>query len=195
MTSKQAVDHPRQHPWHVAVAPLRRGHRPRPPEARAWARRRGRTKRYPPGFGAISRGWSPNPDSLPCAITAVARYLDAWLAGRRLDRGRDAGRLPRRVPRAGRAPCGWLLRASGARLVGVPSPAGERTDRVLAGYRRNLGRSPRHLPPAAASLSHQLEPKCVNRTSRPTTHTYPVVVPILDRYGGPFILATTIPHN
>ena len=54
-----------------------------------------------------------------------------------------------------------------ARLAGEPSPAGERTARVLAGYRRTAvrarpgsgaplrgggpGRRPRHLPPTAAS--------------------------------------------
>ena len=81
-------------------------------------------------------------------------------------------RLPRRVPRPGPgapASASTVVAAAcfRARLTHEPSPAGERTARVLAGYRRtagargrvptrgfvaaDLGRRPRHLPPAAAS--------------------------------------------
>lgn len=136
MTSKQAVDHPRQHPWHVAVAPLRRGHRPRPPEARAWARRRGRTKRYPPGFGAISRGWSPNPDSLPCA--PLCHHCRSTLP-RRLARRPTSRSRTRRWPATSPSSTSREspVRVAAARFRGPPrrrAEPGRRTHRPGAGW-------------------------------------------------------------
>ena len=73
------------------------------------------------------------------AYSGALRRLDAWLAGRGLDDRRlaaylaflhDQGRAPASASTTVAAAC---LRA---RLAGEPSPAGERTARVLAGYRR-----------------------------------------------------------
>ena len=76
------------------------------------------------------------------AYSGALRRLDAWLAGRALEDAtlaaylaelHDQGRAPASASMAVAAAC---LRA---RLAGRPSPAGERTARVLAGYRRTAG--------------------------------------------------------
>ena len=76
------------------------------------------------------------------AYSGALRRLDAWLAGRRLDDQalaaylaelHDQGRAPASASTAVAAAC------FRARLDGEPSPAGERTARVLAGYRRTAG--------------------------------------------------------
>ena len=74
------------------------------------------------------------------AYAGALRRLDAWLDGRERRR-RGAGRLPRRAARrAGRASSSASMTVAAAcfraKLAGQPSPAGERTARVLAGYRR-----------------------------------------------------------
>ena len=76
------------------------------------------------------------------AYSGALRRLDAWLAGRRLDDQalaaylaelHDQGRAPASASTAVAAAC------FRARLAGEPSPGGERTARVLAGYRRTAG--------------------------------------------------------
>ena len=76
------------------------------------------------------------------AYSGALRRLDAWLAGRGLDDQalatylaelHDQGRAPASASTAVAAAC------FRARLAGEPSPAGERTARVLAGYRRTGG--------------------------------------------------------
>ena len=76
------------------------------------------------------------------AYSGALRRLDAWLDGRRLDdQGlaaylaelHDQGRAPASASTAVAAAC------FRARLAGEPSPAGERTARVLGGYRRTAG--------------------------------------------------------
>ena len=73
------------------------------------------------------------------AYAGALRRLDAWLAGRRLDDATLAGYLGELHER-GRAPSSASTAVAAARfrarLAGAPSPAGERTARVLAGYRR-----------------------------------------------------------
>ena len=76
------------------------------------------------------------------AYSGALRRLDAWLDGRRLDDQalaaylaelHDQGRAPASASTAVAAAC------FRARLAGEPSPAGERTARVLGGYRRTAG--------------------------------------------------------
>ena len=84
------------------------------------------------------------------AYAGALRRLDAWLAGRPLEDAtlaayvaelHDQGRAPASAATAVAAAC------FRARLAGEPNPAGERTARVLAGYRRT---SPPSSPPATA---------------------------------------------
>ena len=86
------------------------------------------------------------------------RRLDAWLDGRPLDDQNLAAYLAE-LHDAGRAPASAAMAAAAAcfraRLAGEPSPAGERTARVLAGYRRTAsdrGRGPTR-PFGAADLA------------------------------------------
>ena len=104
------------------------------------------------------------------AYAGALRRLDVWLYGRELDdvalaaylaELHDAGRASSSASMAVAAAC------FRAKLAGQPTPAGERTARVLAGYRRTARRSrpgpgaavrglgpgglARHLPPAAAA--------------------------------------------
>ena len=76
------------------------------------------------------------------AYSGALRRLDAWLDGRGLEDQalaaylaelHDQGRAPSSASTAVAAAC------FRARLAGEPSPAGERTARVLAGYRRTGG--------------------------------------------------------
>ena len=76
------------------------------------------------------------------AYAGALRRLDAWLDGRRLEDAtlaaflaelHDQGRAPASAATAVAAAC------FRARLAGEPSPGGERTARVLAGYRRTAG--------------------------------------------------------
>ena len=73
------------------------------------------------------------------AYTGALRRLDAWLAGRRLEDATLAGYLAE-LHEQGRAPSSASTAVAAARfrarLAGAPSPAGENTARVLAGYRR-----------------------------------------------------------
>ena len=73
------------------------------------------------------------------AYAGALRRLDAWLAGRRLEDATLAGYLAE-LHEQGRAPSSASTAVAAARfrarLAGAPSPAGERTARVLAGYRR-----------------------------------------------------------
>ena len=68
--------------------------------------------------------------------------LDAWLASRRLDDASLAAYLAE-LHDAGRASSSASMTVAAAcfraKLAGWPSPAGERTARVLAGYRRTAG--------------------------------------------------------
>ena len=70
------------------------------------------------------------------------RRLDAWLDGRPLEDARLAAYLAE-LHDAGRAPSSASMTVAAARfrakLAGQPSPAGELTARVLAGYRRSAG--------------------------------------------------------
>ena len=76
------------------------------------------------------------------AYSGALRRLDAWLDGRPLEDAtlatylaelHDQGRAPASAATAVAAAC------FRARLAGGPSPAGERTAQVLAGYRRTAG--------------------------------------------------------
>ena len=76
------------------------------------------------------------------AYSGALRRLDAWLDGRPLEDAtlaaylaelHDQGRAPASASTAVAAAC------FRARLARAPSPAGERTSRVLAGYRRSAG--------------------------------------------------------
>ena len=76
------------------------------------------------------------------AYSGALRRLDAWLDGRPLEDAtlaaylaelHDQGRAPASASTAVAAAC------FRARLAGEPSPAGERTARVLGGYRRTAG--------------------------------------------------------
>ena len=73
------------------------------------------------------------------ACAEALRRLDAWLAGRRLEDATLAGYLAE-LHEQGRAPSRASTAVAAARfrarLPGEPSPARERTARVLAGYRR-----------------------------------------------------------
>ena len=76
------------------------------------------------------------------AYSGALRRLDAWLAGRALEDATLAGYLVE-LHEQGRAPSSASMAVAAARfrarLAGEPSPAGERTARVLAGYRRTAG--------------------------------------------------------
>ena len=76
------------------------------------------------------------------AYSGAIRRLDTWLAGGPLDDQNLAAYLAE-FHGAGRAPASAAMAAAAAcfraRLAGEPSPAGERTARVLAGYRRTAG--------------------------------------------------------
>ena len=95
---------------------------------------------------------SPRPPSARTpevgVLSGAIRRLDAWLAGRRLEDATLAGYLAE-DPRAGESPVeridgGGRGASFRARLAGEQSPAGERTARVLAGYRRTaVGRGRR----------------------------------------------------
>ena len=103
-----------------------------------------RSPRFPPWPRSTARrlaeaSISPNTRR---AYSGVIRRLDAWLDGRRLDDAilaaylaelHDQGRAPASASTAVAAAC------FRARLAGEPGPAGERTARVLAGYRRTAG--------------------------------------------------------
>ena len=76
------------------------------------------------------------------AYAGALRCLDTWLDGRELDDAaltaylaelHDAGRASATASMAVAAAC------FRAKLAGQPAPAGERTARVLAGYRRTAG--------------------------------------------------------
>ena len=73
------------------------------------------------------------------AYAGALRRLDAWLAGLRLEDATLAGYLAE-LHEQGRAPSSASTAVAAARfrarLAGEQSPAGERTARVLAGYRR-----------------------------------------------------------
>ena len=87
----------------------------------------------------VDASLSPNTRS---AYASALRRLDAWLGGRRLDDASLAAYLAglhddgRAAPSAAMAVAAARFRA---RLAGQPDPAGERTARVLAGYRRTAG--------------------------------------------------------
>ena len=73
------------------------------------------------------------------AYAGALRRLDAWLDGRELDDAALASYLAE-LHDAGRASTSASMAVAAAcfraKLAGRPSPAGERTARVLAGYRR-----------------------------------------------------------
>ena len=73
------------------------------------------------------------------ASAGALRRLDVWLAGRELDDAALAAYLAE-LHDAGRASSSASMAVDEAcfraKLAGQPSPAGERTARVLAGYRR-----------------------------------------------------------
>ena len=84
---------------------------------------------------------SVSPNTRRAYVEALQR-LDAWLDGRELDdvalaaylaELHDAGRASSSASMAVAAAC------FRAKLAGQPAPAGERTARVLAGYRRTAG--------------------------------------------------------
>lgn len=87
----------------------------------------------------VDASLSPNTRT---AYASALRRLDAWLDGRRLDDATLAAYLAtlhddgRAAPSAAMAVAAARFRA---RLTGQPDPAGERTARVLAGYRRTAG--------------------------------------------------------
>ena len=76
------------------------------------------------------------------AYAGALRRLDAWLDGRELDDVALAAYLAE-LHDAGRASSSATMAVAAAcfraKLVGQPTPAGERTARVLAGYRRTAG--------------------------------------------------------
>ena len=76
------------------------------------------------------------------AYAGALGQLDAWLAGRRLDDAALAAYLAE-LHDAGRAASSAAMAVAAARfrarLAGQADPAGERTARVLAGYRRTAG--------------------------------------------------------
>lgn len=87
----------------------------------------------------VDASLSPNTRT---AYASALRRLDNWLDGRRLDDASLAAYLAglhddgRAAPSAAMAVAAARFRA---RLGGQPDPAGERTARVLAGYRRTAG--------------------------------------------------------
>ncbi len=89
------------------------------------------------------------------AYAGALRRLDAWLDGRPLDDAALAAYLAE-LHDAGRAPASASMAVAAARLraklAGEPDPAGERTARVLAGYRRTAaGRGRGQAPPFTAA--------------------------------------------
>ena len=76
------------------------------------------------------------------AYAGALRRLDAWLDGRELDDATLAAHLAE-LHDAGRAAASAAMAVAAAcfraKLAGHPAPAGERTARVLAGYRRTAG--------------------------------------------------------
>ena len=76
------------------------------------------------------------------AYSGALRRLDAWLDGRPLEDATLAAYLAE-LHDQGRAPASAATSVAAAcfraRLAGEPSPARERTARVLAGYRRTAG--------------------------------------------------------
>ena len=104
----------------------------------------GSTQKRPRSAGQTARrlveaSVSPNTRR---AYAGALRRLDAWLDGRQLDDAslaayvaelHDAGRASSSASMAVAAVC------FRAKLAGQPAPAGERTARVLAGYRRTAG--------------------------------------------------------
>ena len=76
------------------------------------------------------------------AYAGALRRLDAWLDGRELDDAALAAYLAE-LHDAGRASSSASMAVAAAcfraKLAGQPTPAGERTARVLAGYRRTAG--------------------------------------------------------
>ena len=92
------------------------------------------------------------------AYAGALRQLDAWLAGRKLDDAALAAYLAE-LHDAGRAASSAAMAVAAARfrakLAGEPSPAGEATARVSAGYRRTAGDRGRGQAPAftAADLA------------------------------------------
>ena len=114
------------------------------------------------------------------AYAGALRRLDAWLDDRELHDVTLAAYLAE-LHDAGRASASASMAVAAAcfraKLAGQPAPAGERTARVLAGYRRTdwrarawpgaavrglgLGRCARHLPPAAAARAWcRVRPGC-----------------------------------
>ena len=93
----------------------------------------------PTARGLVEASVSPNTRR---AYAGALRRLDTWLDGHELDdvalaaylaELHDAGRASSSASMAVAAAC------FRAKLAGQPSPAGERTARVLAGYRRTAG--------------------------------------------------------
>ena len=72
------------------------------------------------------------------AYAGALRRLDAWLDGRPLHDVTLAAYLAE-LHDAGRASMAVAAACFRAKLAGQPTPAGERTARVLAGYRRTAG--------------------------------------------------------
>ena len=77
-------------------------------------------------------------DNTRRAYAGCLGQLDAWLDGRRLDDAALAAYLAE-LHDAGRAAMTVAAARFRARLAGQADPAGERTARVLAGYRRTAG--------------------------------------------------------
>ena len=81
-------------------------------------------------------------DNTRRAYAGALGQLDAWLAGRRLDDAALAAYLAE-LHDAGRAASSAAMAVAAARfrarLAGQADPSGERTARVLAGYRRTAG--------------------------------------------------------
>ena len=107
-----------------------------------WSRRRCEPCRLPPTQTArrlVEASVSPNTRR---AYAGALRRLDAWLAGRPLHDVTLAAYLAE-LHDAGRAAASASMAVAAAcfraKLAGQPNPSGERTARVLAGYRRTAG--------------------------------------------------------
>ena len=103
------------------------------------------------------------------AYSGALRRLDAWLAGRVLEDETLAGYLAE-LHEQGRAPSSASTAVAAARfrarLAGEQSPAGERTTRVLAGYRRTaVGRGRGQARPFVASDLPRSSPPATNRVA------------------------------
>ena len=89
------------------------------------------------------------------AYGGALRRLDAWLDGRELDDAALAAYLAELHDAGRAAPCASMAVAAAcfrAKLAGQPAPAGERTARVLAGYRRTAAdRGRGQAPPFTAA--------------------------------------------